>query len=61
MGKPIGSDDEQNKITYVSLMGLEDSKIAADKLTDEALRHLEIFDNNEFLIDLTKSLLERRS
>ena len=61
LGKPIGSDDEQNKITYVSLMGLEDSKIAADKLTDEALRHLEIFDNNEFLIDLTKSLLERRS
>lgn len=61
LGKPIGSDDEQHKNTYVSLMGLEESKAAADKLTDEALGHLEIFKDNEFLCDLTKSLLERRN
>lgn len=61
LGKPIGSDDEQHKNTYVSLMGLEESKAAADKLTDEALGHLEIFKDNEFLCDLTESLLERRN
>lgn len=61
LGKPIGSDDEQHKNTYVSLMGLEESKAAADKLTDEAIGHLEIFKDNEFLCDLTKSLLERRN
>lgn len=61
LGKPIGSDDEQHKNTYVSLMGLEESKAAADKLTDEALGYLEIFKDNEFLCDLTKSLLERRN
>lgn len=61
LGKPIGSDNEQHKNTYVSLMGLKESKAAADKLTDEALGHLEIFKDNEFLCDLTKSLLERRN
>ena len=61
LGKPIGSDDEQHKNTYVSLMGLEKSKAAADKLTGEALGYLEIFKDNEFLCDLTKSLLERRN
>lgn len=61
LGKPIGSDDEQHKNTYVSLMGLEESKAAADKLTGEALGYLEIFKDNEFLCDLTKSLLERRN
>ena len=61
LGKPIGSDDEQHKNTYVSLMGLEESKAAADKLTGEDLGYLEIFKDNEFLCDLTKSLLERRN
>ncbi|MDE6150253.1 MAG: polyprenyl synthetase family protein, partial [Ruminococcus sp.] len=61
LGKPIGSDNEQNKNTYVSLMGLDESKAAADKLTAEALRHLDNFKDNEFLYDVTKSLLERRN
>ncbi len=61
LGKPIGSDDEQNKCTYVSLLGLEESKTIAERLTDEALEHLENFEDNGFLVDLTKNLLERRS
>lgn len=61
LGKPIGSDDEQNKCTYVSLLGLEESKAIAERLTDEALEHLENFEDNGFLVDLTKNLLERRS
>lgn len=61
LGKPIGSDSEKEKNTYVSLMGLEESKNAADRLTKEALKHLEIFEDNDFVCDLTKSLLERRN
>ncbi|MDO5125800.1 MAG: polyprenyl synthetase family protein [Ruminococcus sp.] len=61
LGKPIGSDNEQNKCTYVSLLGLEESKAIAERLTDEALEHLENFEDNGFLVDLTKNLLERRS
>ena len=61
LGKPIGSDSEQNKSTYVSLIGLEESKYTADRLTEEALNYLDEFEDNEFLQDLTKNLLERRS
>ena len=61
LGKPIGSDSEQNKNTYVSLMGLENSEKEAKKLTEDALMYLEKFDNNDFLAELTESLLSRRS
>lgn len=61
LGKPIGSDDEKQKSTYVSLLGQEESKNVADRLTDEALMHLEKFKDNDFVCDLTKSLLERRN
>lgn len=61
LGKPIGSDDEQGKNTYVTLIGLEESKYTADKLTQSALSYLDEFEDNDFVQDLTKSLLERRS
>ena len=61
LGKPIGSDKEQGKNTYVSVMGLDDSKKIADQLTQQALSYLDEFDNNEFLRDLTESMLERRN
>lgn len=61
LGKPIGSDSEQNKTTYVSALGLERSYAEAERLTNEALSILKNFDNNEFLTELTKMLLSRRS
>ena len=61
LGKPIGSDGEQNKNTYVSLIGLEGSKLAAQQLTEEALRYLDEFEDNGFLRELTENLLERRN
>ena len=61
LGKPIGSDGEQNKSTYVSLMGLEGSKNTAQQLTDEALGYLDEFDDNDFMRELTIDLLDRRS
>ncbi|NLZ47006.1 MAG: polyprenyl synthetase family protein [Clostridiales bacterium] len=61
LGKPIGSDSQQHKSTYVSLLGLENSKREADLLTQRAVELLENFDNNEFLVDLTKSLLARKN
>ncbi len=61
LGKPIGSDKEQNKSTYVSVLGLEKSYLEAERITKEALLHLSEFNDNDFLCELTKSLLERRS
>ena len=61
LGKPIGSDSEQHKNTYVSLLGLQRSRQKAAQLTVTALGALKKFENNEFLFELTQELLERRS
>ncbi len=60
LGKNINSDANNNKYTYVSLLGLEESKELCRKLTDrciEALTSLEY--NTEALLKLTNYLLER--
>lgn len=62
LGKPIGSDIENDKLTYVSLYGLEESKrLVADK-SKEAIDLLDSIDGNtEFLKLLFESLITRRS
>lgn len=61
LGKPINSDIKQKKTTYVTLYGLEKSREIAKQLTDEALLALNYFDNNSFIIDLTRMLLDRNN
>ena len=36
LGKPIGSDADNNKSTFVSLYGLDSSKEIAEQMTKEA-------------------------
>jgi geranylgeranyl diphosphate synthase, type II len=45
MGKAVGTDHTLQKNTYTSLMGVEKSKAFAQKLVDDALKALVIFDN----------------
>lgn len=60
LGKPIGSDNEKSKSTYVSILGLEKSKEYAENLTNEALKALDSFDTDvTFLKNLALKLLER--
>lgn len=59
LGKPVGSDKENNKETYVALYGLEKAKETAQRLTDEALGLLDEFESNEFLKQMTIKLLNR--
>lgn len=64
LGKPIGSDEENNKSTFVSLLGLEQSKQKAKELSEEAialLNDLPQSEDRDFLIDLTNSLLVRKN
>jgi len=61
LGKPIGSDSESKKSTYVTILGLEKSKEISEKLTKDALDVLENFDDTEFLKDVTKYLLVRKN
>lgn len=60
LGKPIGSDEKNEKITYVTLFGIEESQRLIEKLSEEAIeliKSLEI--NGSFLIDLTNYLVKR--
>ena len=59
LGKPVGSDEEEEKATYVTLLGLDAEKQTAKDYTDQAYQALEAFDENGFLRDLTESLLTR--
>lgn len=59
LGKPVGSDRENGKITYASINGIESSRSVAERLTDEALKSLDSFENTVFLRELTVFLLKR--
>lgn len=60
LGKPVGSDTRNQKLTYVALHGLEKSREEVRKLSAEALEILDSFKNrNEFLTELIKSLITR--
>lgn len=63
LGKPIGSDQEQGKTTYITLMGEEGAMDLACKLTRDCCRDLtEAYGTRaDFLVWLAQSLLKRRS
>ena len=59
LGKPVGSDQKNNKKTYVDFNGLEKSKQDAKLMTDDAVCALEVIDDNEFLVWLSHYLCDR--
>ena len=60
LGKPIGSDADNNKTTYVTLLGLEKAKQLAGELTEKAINLLKEFNGDTSnLEELTKYLLNR--
>ncbi len=62
LGKPVGSDADSNKSTYVSILGIDESKERADKLTKTAIDSLEKFGpNGDFLRNLAMSLITRKN
>lgn len=61
LGKPIGSDSQENKTTFVTLYGVEKALEIAGNITEEAMLLLEKFGNNQFLKDLTSMLLKRKN
>ena len=61
IGKPVGSDAEENKTTFVTLYGVEKAQEIADKITAEAVECLGRIKNNGFLVELTEMLLKRKN
>ena len=61
LGKPVGSDKENNKTTYVTLEGLEKAGEDVKRLSDEAIGELDMLEEkNPFLMELLKSLIDRK-
>lgn len=62
LGKPIGSDAQEQKTTFMSLYGLEQCEREVHALTDEAVQAVSsVFPNAEFLQQLVRSLETRRN
>ncbi len=63
LGKPIGSDEKNQKTTYVTLQGLENASCEQKKLSNHAIELLESLQENGFenvfLIELIRSLITR--
>lgn len=60
LGKPVGSDLENEKNTYVSLLGLEEARHLAARRTDDALKALDVFGAEaDSLRRLAEALLTR--
>ena len=59
LGKPVGSDEESEKSTFVTLLGLDGAKAELTRLTQEAKNAVDSFNNNGFLLDFADFLLHR--
>ncbi len=60
LGKPVGSDEKNNKTTYVTLKGLETASCEQKEMSANAISLLESLDmENKFLMELITSLITR--
>ena len=60
LGKPVHSDEKNQKITYVTLYGIEQAAKKVELLSREAIFMLDILEEkNEFLRELILSLITR--
>lgn len=60
LGKPIGSDEDNGKITYVTFNGMKQSEEDVKRYTDEAIVLIEnLRKESDFLEELMKSLVDR--
>ncbi len=62
LGKPVGSDEESDKNTYVKLCGIEKSEELVKEYSQKAKNALSLFSNKaDFLLKLTDFLIDRNN
>lgn len=60
LGKPVLSDEKNDKTTYISIVGLEQARTDVEKYSDKALDMLDSFHKDSaFLNELFKKLIHR--
>ena len=61
LGQPVHSDEKNNKVTYVTLFGIEEASRQVELLSEKAIKLLKSLNkNNEFLYLLIEKLINRR-
>ncbi len=62
VGKKVGKDADAGKVTFVSLLGLEEARKRAKNLTLQAAAHLDLFGPNaDLLREVARFVVERRA
>lgn len=60
LGKPVLSDEKNNKTTYVTYEGLEKSEADVKRLSEEAIQGVEAYaGEHQLLVDILKMLITR--
>ena len=59
LGKPVLSDEKNEKDTYITLIGLEESKQKVEDLSNLAIDGINSLGENEFLVTLVEKLINR--
>ena len=59
LGKPVFSDEKNNKTTYVTLYGMEKAVSDVESMSVEAEKIVRSVGDNEFLIELINKLISR--
>ncbi len=59
LGKTTGKDIEQNKLTFVTLFGLDEAKKKAKEVLDKAVGYAEKIPDSYYLIELAKYIFSR--
>jgi geranylgeranyl diphosphate synthase type II len=60
LGKPIHSDEESGKVTYVTIHGMEQSTAEVERLSNLALDDIQKVQSEAgFVIELVKYLIHR--
>ena len=61
LGKPVHSDEKNNKVTYVTLFGVQKASEQVRELSEKALAVLDrLYNKNEFLTELVMEMATRR-
>lgn len=59
LGKPVLSDEKNEKDTYITLIGLDESKQKVELLSNLAIDGIKTLGDNEFLVTLIEKLISR--
>ena len=60
LGKTVGKDEKENKLTAIKIYGLEGAKKHAEKLYNDAVNSISHLDTAGFLIDFAKYVYNRK-